>query len=106
MNNRVFLQELPHSVGWPFPQGPYLTFFTIQSQYDLALRRILLGEATTMQSLKIMEENINNVIQEQRALPRRAAFVGSLLFYLCCAAPLVLVALVWTRRRRRGDDEA
>jgi multiple sugar transport system substrate-binding protein len=104
MNNRVFLQELPHSVGWPFEQGPYLTFHTIQSQYDLAMRRILLGEATTMQSLTIMENNINRVIREQRTTSPGEPFVGSLLFYLCCAAPVGLAALGWTRRRRRRAD--
>ena len=99
MNNRVFLAELPHSVAWPFEQGPYLTHYVIQSQYDLAMRRILLGEATTMQSLKIMEESINRVIAEQRALSRPEPFIGSLLFYLCCGAPAVVALAVWTRRR-------
>ncbi|MGB2958750.1 MAG: sugar ABC transporter substrate-binding protein [Bacteroidota bacterium] len=100
MNNRVFLDELPHSVGWPFEQGPYLTHHTIQSQYDLAMRRILLGEATTMQSLEIMEENINRIIADQRASSRQEPFVGSFLFYICCAAPVVVAGVAWTRRKR------
>jgi multiple sugar transport system substrate-binding protein len=99
MHNRVFLDELPTSVGWPFEVGPYVTYHTLQSQLDLATRRILLDEATTMQSLRIMQDAVNGVLAEQLIEPRPKKFFGSLLSYLC--AGLAVGALIIIRTRRR-----
>ena len=106
MNNAVFLDVLPYSVGWPFDQGPYLTHHILQSETDLAMRRILLGQATIMQSLKIMEGNVNRVIATQRRIPEPELFVGSLLFYFCCGIPAVIAVALWTHRRRKHTDGA
>jgi multiple sugar transport system substrate-binding protein len=104
MNNRVFLDELPVSVPWPFELGPFVTHYTLQSQLDLALRRIHLGQATTHQSLMIMQENINAAIRAQRHVPAPRPFVGSVLF-IVCGVTLALAPLVirFIRRRRHPD---
>lgn len=105
MNNRVFLDELRYSVPWPFDQGPYVTYHTLQSQLDLAMRRILLGEATAGQTLKIMEGNVNSVIETERRVAHPKPFVGSLLFYLCAGILAISALEVWKllgRRHSRG----
>ena len=89
MHNRVFLDELPSSVVWPFEQGPYLTTFALQSRFELAMRRVLLHQATAVQSLRAMQEEISGEIQAQRRVPDRRQFAGSILSWLCavlCAA--------------------
>jgi multiple sugar transport system substrate-binding protein len=101
MHNEVFLSELPYAVEWPFPQGPYLTEHILQSETDLAQRRILLGEATVMQSLQTMEDNVNRVIAAERGVPAAKPLVGSVLFYFLCTLPFVAVAAVRASRRRR-----
>ena len=99
MKNRVFLDELPHSVVWPFEQGIYVTHFVLQTQLELAIRRVLLGQMTAMQSLRIMQDNVNGVIQSHRTAPDAVPFFGSVLSYVCgaCAAGLFLFLV-----RRRG----
>ncbi len=104
MNNRVFLDELPVSVPWPYEQGPYLSLYTLQSQMDLALRRIHLGQATIHQSLMIMQENVNAAIRAQRYVPIPKPFLGSTLFFLCCAAVALTTAIIFLFRRRRPPD--
>jgi multiple sugar transport system substrate-binding protein len=104
MHNGVFLDELAHSVGWPFDQGAYLTQHTLQSQMDLAMRRILLGEATAIQSLKIMQDNVNRIIAIQRRVSEPKLFFGSLLFYLCCVFLIVVPLGLWTHNRRTHAD--
>jgi multiple sugar transport system substrate-binding protein len=106
IRNRVFLDEVPSSTVWPFDQGPYLTHHVLQSETDLAMRRILLGQATTMQSLKIMEDNVNRIIARQRSLPDPKPFVGSMLFYLCCLIPAVLAAVILRYQKRNHTHEA
>jgi ABC-type glycerol-3-phosphate transport system substrate-binding protein len=101
MHNRVFLDELPYSVGWPFEVGPYVTYHTLQSQLDLATRRILLDEATTIQSLRIMQQTVNGVLAGQLKKPEPREFVGSILSYLC--AVLVAGTLLIIRTRRRAN---
>ena len=102
MNNRVFLDELPTSVGWPFEQGPWLSGHTLQSQLDLVLRRVLLGQATIHQSLALMQARVNDAIALQRRTPHPVPFVGSVLWYLCCTGTLVAtVFIVRSRIRRR-----
>jgi multiple sugar transport system substrate-binding protein len=105
MNNRVFLEELPHSVPWPFEEGAFVTHYTLQSQLDLAMRRILLGRATVMQSLKMMEVNVNASIATQRHVAQPKEFAGSFLFYCCCAVPLIAGAVIWTRSGRKHAQE-
>jgi multiple sugar transport system substrate-binding protein len=102
MNNRVFLDELRYSVTWPFDQGPYVSLYTLQSEMDEAMRRILLGQATPTQTLKIMEDNVNRVIATARRVPQPERFAGSIMFYLCLGL-LVLpgLAILTLRRRRR-----
>ena len=100
MQNRVFLYEIPQSIAWPSEQGPYLTQFTIHSEEDLMMRRILLGRASTMQSLKIMQDNLNRIIATNRRVPHPRPFVGSVLFYICCVAPLAAFGTFWLRRKR------
>lgn len=100
MDNAVFLEELPHSVPWPFEQGAYVTHYTLQSQLELAMRRILLGQSTVTQSLKVMELNVNATIALQRHVAHPRAFVGSVPFYVCCSIPLAVIALFWKRSRR------
>jgi len=105
MNNRVFLEELPTSVTWPFDQGPFVTHYTLQSQLDLAMRRVLLGQATVMQSLKIMEANVNATIATQRHTAQPKPFVGSLLFFLSAGILAAGTLAAWTLHRRRSLDE-
>jgi multiple sugar transport system substrate-binding protein len=101
MNNGVFLDELKHSVGWPFPQGPYLTQHSLQSETEFMMQRILLGQMTTRQSLRIMQDNIDREIATQRRVPEARSFVGSALFYLCgIVVPVAAVAL-WMLRHKR-----
>ena len=106
MNNRVFLDELPYSLVWPFDQGPYATQHTIYSQLDLAMRRVLLGQATVSQSLKIMQDNLNSVIEKQRQVVHPKPFAGSALFYICMgiaiAGPLTILGLIRRRHRHAG----
>jgi ABC-type glycerol-3-phosphate transport system substrate-binding protein len=104
MHNEVFLEELPGSVIWPVVQGPYLTGHALLSQIDLAARRLQLGEASAIQSLNLVQNNLNAVIASQQVRPHPAAFWGSLPFYLCCAL-LVLVVPLWLHRRRRYAHE-
>jgi len=101
MNNQVFLDELRFSVGWPFELGPYVSGYTLQSQLELATRRVLLGEATVKQSLKIMEDEVNRNMQTQRDVPASKPFVGSVMFFLCAALFIVASLSVRNFRRRR-----
>jgi ABC-type glycerol-3-phosphate transport system substrate-binding protein len=105
MNNRVFLEELPTSVTWPFDQGPFVTHYTLQSQLDLAMRRVLLGQATVMQSLKIMDANVNATIATQRHTAQPKPFVGSLLFFLSAGILAAGTLVAWKLHRRRSLDE-
>jgi len=100
MRNHVFLEELPSSVVWPVVQGPYLTSYALLSELDYAMRRIHLGQASAIQSLTIMQDNLNSIIARQRRRPQAAQFIGSLPFYLSCGL-LILVAQLWIQRRRR-----
>ncbi len=104
MDNRVFLDELPVSVPWPFVLGPYVSHYTLQSQMDLALRRIHLGQATTHQSLMIMQENIDAAIQTQRHVPAPRPFIGSVLFIVCGAVIVLTPLLIRLIQRRRHPD--
>lgn len=109
MNNRVFLDELPQSVVWPFEQGPYVTHFVLQTQLELAIRRVLLGQMTTAQSLKIMQDNVNDVIRAQRGVARPVPFAGSVLFTVCIAvAALALLALsqLWRKHHLTLKDHS
>lgn len=104
MHNRTFLDELPTSVMWPFEQGPYLTTFTLQSQFELAMRRVLLHQGTAMQSLRIMQDEINRDIRAQHRLPDRRPFAGSFVSWLCAALCIAGCFSAWrllsgTRRR-------
>ena len=105
MNNNVFLDELRWSAVWPFDQGPYLTHHVLQSETDLVMRRVLLGQATALQSLKSMEDNVNRIIRIQRSLPEPRPFVGSVLFYLCCGIPSVFAAVMLRHQRRKRIHE-
>jgi hypothetical protein len=71
---------------------------------DLAMRRILLGEATAIQSLKIMQDNVNRIIAIQRRVSEPKLFFGSLLFYLCCVFLIVVPLGLWTHNRRTHAD--
>jgi len=106
IRNQVFLDEVRTSAVWPFDLGPYLTHHVLQSETDLLMRRILLGQATTMQSLKIMQENVNRIIALQRSLPEPRTFVGSILFYLSCGIPPVIAAVILRYHRRKRAHEA
>jgi multiple sugar transport system substrate-binding protein len=100
LDNRVFLEELQHSVVWPVVQGPYLTGHTMLTELELAMRKIQLGQASPIQALTVMQENLNRTIARQRRVPEAASFAGSVPFYLCCAS-LVLAGYIWFRTRRR-----
>lgn len=103
MQNRVFLDELPSSVVWPFEQGPYLTTFTLQSRFELAMRRVLLHQSTAIQSLRVMQDEINGDIQAQRRVPDRRPFSGSILSWVCAAVcASVCVSAWWLLRRSRA----
>ena len=103
MNNRVFIDELPSSVVWPFAQGPYLTTFTLQSRFELAVRRVLLHEATAVQSLRIMQDEINGEIRTQRTHTAARPFAGSVLSWLCAALCAAAFFLAWRLFRKRGS---
>ena len=106
MNNQVFLDELRSSVGWPFVQGPWVSSYVLQSQLELAVRRVLLGQATTMQSLKIMDDEVNRNIQTQRRVAEPKRFAGSVMFYLCLTIVATGSLIVWNiRGRRRSHDD-
>ena len=102
MSNHVFLDELPSSVVWPYEQGPHISAYTLQSQLELAVGRVLLGRATVAQSLKAMEAEVNRIIRAQRDVPVPRPFIGSAAFFLS-AGMLILapVALLAYRRRTR-----
>jgi multiple sugar transport system substrate-binding protein len=100
MHNEVFLEGLASSAIWPAVQGPYLTGYELLSQLDLAMRRIQLGQASPIQSLRIMQDNLNTVIARQRQRPEPERFIESLLFYLSSGL-LFLAVCVWILRRRR-----
>ncbi|HEX7574359.1 MAG TPA: sugar ABC transporter substrate-binding protein [Bacteroidota bacterium] len=100
MHNRVFLDELPSSVVWPFEQGPYLTTFTLQSRFELAMRRVLLHQVTPMQSLRVMQDEINGDIQAQRRVPERRPFAGSVLSWVCAALCASVCVSAWRLLRR------
>jgi hypothetical protein len=73
----------------------------LQSETDYALRRILLGQASVMQSLAIMQNSVNRVIATERRVPEPQVFVGGVLFYLCCSVFVATAAVVWNVRRRK-----
>ena len=102
MHNGVFLDELRSSAVWPFEQGPYLTTFTLQSRFELAMRRVLLHQATAMQSLRAMQDEINADIQAQRRTPGRREFFGSLLSWICAALSASVGISLWRLLRRKS----
>lgn len=101
INTRVYLDELRHSVGWPFNQGPYLTQHTLQAETDYALRRILLGQSNIKESLQMMQDNVNRVIANERRLPDARPFIGSVVFYGLTLCLLALAGLLWKSHRRK-----
>jgi multiple sugar transport system substrate-binding protein len=103
MNNRVFVDELPGSSGWPFEQGPYVTAYVLQSQMELALRRVHLGEMTVRESFRTMEENVNAVIRAQRAEPAARSFAGSAVFFVLLGLLGTGAAVAALMRGKRGD---
>ena len=102
MNNRVFLDELRYAITWPYDQGPFLSQLTLLSEMDLAMRRILLGQATTMQSLTTMQRNVNDVIDSQRRRPEPKPFAGSMLF--CITTALAVITLLAAWKHHTGKD--
>jgi multiple sugar transport system substrate-binding protein len=100
MANRVFLDELPRSVPWPFEQGPYLSTFALQSQTEEAVRRVLLGRATVMESLRLMQDELNREIRAQRAVPVAARFAGSVALFVCCVLLAAAGVAAWWSVRR------
>lgn len=108
MNNRIFLDELPTSVPWPYDQGPYMTHFTLSSQIELMMRRVLLEQMTAMQSLKTMQDNLNAAIQTQLHTASPRPFVGSVLFFFCIGIASVLPLAVWRfwRAHSRAMEES
>ncbi len=107
MSNHVFLDELPSSVTWPYEQGPYVSAYTLQSQLELAVGRVLLGRATVSRSLKMMENEVNRIIRVRREVPSPRPFVGSVAFVLAvCILVLVPLAFIAYRRKRSSPDPA
>jgi multiple sugar transport system substrate-binding protein len=102
MNNRVFVDELRHAITWPYEQGPFLSQLTLLSEMDLAMRRILLGQASTMHALTVMQRNVNNVIGSQRRQPEPRPFIGSMLFYMTIGLAGTTLLAVW--KRHRGNN--
>ena len=100
MHNRVFLDELPSSVMWPFEQGPYLTTFTLQSRFELAMRRVLLRQSTAIQSLRVMQDEINGDIEAQRRVPERRPFAGSILSWVCAVLCASVCVSAWRLLKR------
>jgi multiple sugar transport system substrate-binding protein len=103
MKNRVFVDELSGCTGWPYEQGPYVTAYVLQSQMELAFRRVHLGEMTVKESFRRMEEDVNGLIRAQQASPEPRRFTGSVSFFVL----VVLIAaggiLAIRARGRRGD---
>lgn len=101
MNNRVFLDELPGSSGWPFEQGPFLTAYGLQSQMELAFRRVHLGQMTVRESFRKMEENVNDMIRAHQTRPEPRRFAGSVSFFallLLIVAGVILLSRAYARR--------
>jgi len=99
----VFVDALRGAAPWPFVQGPYLSGFALQSRFEGAVRRVLLHEAAPLESLRMMEEDVNALIHSARDVPPPRRFAGSALFYLLsalCAAALAAAARSLIRRRR------
>lgn len=105
MSNRVFLDELPSSVPWPYEQGPYISAYTLQSQLELAVRRVLLGRASVTQSLKAMEDEVNRIIRAEREVPFPRPFIGSVAFFLS-GGILFLAPIALLAHRRRKTPHA
>jgi multiple sugar transport system substrate-binding protein len=101
MDNRVFLDELRYAITWPYDQGPFLSQLTLLSEMDLAMRRILLRQASTMQSLKTMQRNINTIIDNQRRTPEPKPFVGGVLFTITSGLAGLALIITWKRRMRK-----
>jgi len=100
----VFLDELPGAANWPFIQGPYLSGYALQSRFEAAVRRVLLGEATPIGSLRMMEQEVNRAIRDARDIPREKKFAGSVLSYICVSLGAAVLLLAWRAfaRRRAG----
>jgi ABC-type glycerol-3-phosphate transport system substrate-binding protein len=107
MSNHVFIDELPASVTWPYEQGPYLSAYTLQSQLELAVGRVLLRQASVSRSLKMMEDEVNRIIRVRREVPSPRPFAGSVACVLSvCILLLVPLVLIVHRRKRSRPEPA
>lgn len=104
--NHVFLDELPSSVPWPYEQGPYVSTYTLQSQLELAVQRVLLGRASVPASLKMMEDEVNRIMRAGREVPSPRPFVGSVAFILVACIVLLVPLAVIAARRRHAEPRA
>lgn len=103
VRGEVFIDELPGAAPWPFIQGPYLSGFALQSRFESAVRRVLLHQAAPLESLRMMEQEVNAQIRSARDTPPRRRFAGSALFYVSCALCMAACAAALRSliRRRR-----
>jgi multiple sugar transport system substrate-binding protein len=102
LNNKVFLDEVPHAVDWSFNPGPYLTVYGVGQLMGLAENNVLLGTETPLSALKKFEAEINTIIHNERRQPARKAFFGSGMFLILCAAAIAGVVITFRLRRRNS----
>ena len=107
VHGEVFIDELRGASPWPFVQGPYLSGYALQSRFEAAVRRVLLGTATPLSSLRTMEADVNALIRNARDVPRAREFAGSALSYLCAAiAAAAGAAVLRSVARKRRSRQA
>ncbi|MEK6571531.1 MAG: sugar ABC transporter substrate-binding protein, partial [Bacteroidota bacterium] len=102
LNNRVFLDEIPHARDWAYNPGPYLTVYAVGQSMALAGNNVLLGYDTPLSALQKMEVEMNKIIANQKRVAVSTHFVGSTMFYLVCLI-ILTAAFVFVRQRKKNS---
>jgi hypothetical protein len=89
IQNKVFLDELPHAVEWMFEECAYVSQSLMLRRFDILREKASTGLLTPLQAIQDYDAALNRVIalEKQKKMPRQ--FIGSALFFICVAIALI-----------------
>ncbi len=81
INNRVFLNELPHAVEWMFEESPYTNTWFLRRNFEIIRDKVSTGQLTSFEGLEEFDRTVNRHINNEKQINLDKSFVGSRLFY-------------------------
>jgi multiple sugar transport system substrate-binding protein len=102
INNRVFLDELPYAVEWPFEESPYVNIMYMMGKFDIARDKASAGNLSALEALKEYDSELNRVIFNEKHKNIPKLFWNSYLFYLIIGIIIVLFCYILLKRHGKN----